>query len=249
MRLRLRTKRPTPWSDYRNNTRHGWAIPFVAIEWLCEWVAHFLSNWSFLDILDYVRSLGIIVVVVFYFYQSNDRVTVRHYQAWQVINTAQGKGGNGGRVEALEELNLDRVPLVGVDVSGAFLQGLHLEKGNLARSNLNAADVRDADLRSTDFRDSDLRSANFRGCRCVKVSFKGSALDGADLWGADLSGADLTDATLADADLRDANLLGIDWKHIKSLKMTNIANVRNPPEGFVSWALHEGAVQDDSDSQ
>ena len=221
----------------------------MAVEWLCEWIAYFLSNWTFLQILDYVRGFGVIVIVVFYFYDSGNRVKQRHYQAWQVINTAQGKGGNGGRIEALEELNEDHVPLVGVDASGAFLQGLQLEKGDLARATLNAADVRNAIVVSSDLRDADLRSANFRECDCVRTSFRGAMLDEADFWGADLSGVDLTEASLVNTDLRNTNLLGIKWKGIKTLKMADIAGARNAPDGFVAWALRNGAIRSSSDSE
>jgi hypothetical protein len=221
----------------------------MAVEWLCEWIAYFLSNWTFLQILDYVRGFGVIVIVVFYFYDSGNRVKQRHYQAWQVINTAQGKGGNGGRIEALEELNEDHVSLVGVDVSGAFLQGLHLEKGDLARAILNAADVRNAIVVSSDLRDADLRFANFRECDCVRTSFRGAMLDEADFLGANLSGVDLTEASLVNTDLRNTNLLGIKWKGIKTLKMADIAGARNAPDGFVAWALRNGAIRSSSDSE
>jgi hypothetical protein len=120
MRLHLRTKRPIPWSQSKKSIKHAWTIPFMAVEWLCEWIAYFLSNWTFLQILDYVRGFGVIVIVVFYFYDSGNRVKQRHYQAWQVINTAQGKGGNGGRIEALEELNEDHVSLRAIS-HGQFL--------------------------------------------------------------------------------------------------------------------------------
>ncbi len=39
------------------------------------------------------------MAVIFYFSESGDRLKQKHYQAWQVINTAQGKGGSGGRIE------------------------------------------------------------------------------------------------------------------------------------------------------
>jgi uncharacterized protein YjbI with pentapeptide repeats len=221
----------------------------MAVEWLCEWIAYFLSNWTFLQILDYIRGFSVIVIVLFYFYDSGNRVKQRHYQAWQVINTAQGKGGNGGRIEALEELNEDHVSLVGVDVSGAFLQGLHLEKGDLARATLNAADLRNAIVVSSDFRDADLRFANFRECDCVRTSFRGAMLDEADFWGADLSGVDLTEASLVNTDLRNTNLLGIKWKGVKTLKMADIAGARNAPDGFVAWALRNGAIRSSSDSE
>ncbi len=101
-----------------------WLIPFVALEWIFEWTAFALSNWSFLEVLEYLGTFSVLIAVIFYFSESGDRIKQRHYQAWQVINTAQGKGGSGGRIEALQELNADKVPLVGVDVSSAFLQGL-----------------------------------------------------------------------------------------------------------------------------
>jgi hypothetical protein len=83
-------------------------------------LAYLLSNWKFLEVLEYIGSLSVLVAVLFYFSGSGDRTKQKHYQAWQVINTAQGKGGSGGRVAALQELNADGVPLVGVDLSGAF---------------------------------------------------------------------------------------------------------------------------------
>jgi hypothetical protein len=68
----------------------------VAVEWLCEWIAFLLSNWTLLQILDYVRGFGVIIVVVFFFYQSSDRVKLRHYQAWQVITLRKGRVGTEG---------------------------------------------------------------------------------------------------------------------------------------------------------
>src|SRR5713226_7641755 len=225
--------RPAPWSEARRNVKHKWALPFAALEWSLEWLAYRLSNWKFLHVVNYLRSFGIIVAVAFYFSESGDRLKQKHYQAWQVINTAQGKGGNGGRLDALQELNEDRVPLVGVDVSGAFLQGLHLEKANLARANFNSADVRNAVLVSIDFSDADLRSANFRDSSLHNAWFRNAALDDTDFSAADLSGADLSGASLNSADLRNANLRGIDWQHIANIKGANIAGVKEPPEGFV----------------
>lgn len=117
-------KRPDSWKVLRARIRHGWAVPFRAFEWVWEWVAFGLSNWRFLEVLEYLGRFSILVGVIFYFSESGDRIKQRHYQAWQVINTAQSKGGSGGRIEALQELNQDKVSLVGVDVSSAFLQGL-----------------------------------------------------------------------------------------------------------------------------
>src|ERR1700747_124471 len=160
MRLHLRQSRPEPWSESKKNIKRKWTTPFFATEWVFEWCAFYLSNWTFLHVIDYLRSFGIIVAVIFYFSESGDRLKQKHYQAWQVINTAQGKGGNGGRLDALQELNEDRVPLVGVDVSGAFLQGIVLKKANLSRANFAGADVRDAEMHGAALENASSRSGN-----------------------------------------------------------------------------------------
>src|SRR5579883_3266080 len=131
--------RPEPWSVYKKAVRRPWTKPFWMIEYVWEWMAFALGNWAFLEVLQYLSTFSVLVVVIFYFAESGDRRKQKHYQAWQVINTAQGKGGNGGRIDALQELNADKVPLVGVDVSTAFLQGLDLQGANLMRSDFSSA--------------------------------------------------------------------------------------------------------------
>jgi uncharacterized protein YjbI with pentapeptide repeats len=192
-------------------------------------------------------SFSVLLAVIFYFSESGDRIKQRHYQAWQVINTAQGKGGSGGRIEALQELNADRVPLVGVDVSSAFLQGLKLEHANLLRSNFSAADLRGSDLKSADFTMANLRAANFRGSNLEEASFEDAEMNDVDLWRSDLKGAKLDGADLSGADLRFADIRDIEWKQLKSIKDANIAGVKNAPAGFVDWALKNGAVEASSD--
>lgn len=246
MKIHIRKERPAPWPERRKQTRHAWILPFVALEWLWEWIAYALSNWTFLEVLDYLETFSVLIAVIFYFSESGDRVKQRHYQAWQVVNTSQGKGGSGGRIEALQELNEDRVALVGVDVSGAFLQGVRLERAKLLRANFSSADVRDGKFPSADFTFADLRSANFRQSNLQQASFQGANLDESDLTGADLAEADLSEASLADADLTNADLRGVRWEHITSMKNTNIFAVRNAPQGFVKWALEHGARQQDA---
>jgi hypothetical protein len=247
MRVRLHRKRPEPWNVRRQGLKRGWTVPLWAFEWFCEWIAFVLSNWSFLEVLEYLSSFGVLIAVIFYFGESGDRLKQKHYQAWQVINTAQGKGGNGGRIEALQELNADGISLVGVDVSGAFLQGIRLQRASLARSNFSAADLRDCDLSFADLSDADLR-ANLRHCILRSVNMEHADLTEADLFGADLTGADLSRATLASADLRNTNLASLKWSDTLNLKNANIFGVKNAPEGFVAYALKGGAIQKESDN-
>ncbi|MGA9585155.1 MAG: pentapeptide repeat-containing protein [Terracidiphilus sp.] len=237
------TRRPEDWKTVRAGTKYRWLLPFRTFEWFCEWAAFGLSRWSFLEALEYISSLSVLVAVIFYFSESGDRVKQRHYQAWQVINTAQGKGGSGGRIEALQELNADKVPLVGVDVSSAFLQGIRLDRAKMLRADLNAADLRGSSLKSADFTYANLRWANFRGSDLEGTILSNADMANADLAGSNLAGAKLDGTNLSSADLRHADLRAIDWKRIAAINQANIAGVKNTPDGFREWALKNGAIE------
>jgi uncharacterized protein YjbI with pentapeptide repeats len=223
--------------------KRGSLLPFIAFEWIWDWIAFVLSRWSFLEVLDYLGRFSILVAVIFYFSESGNRIKQKHYQAWQVINTAQGKGGSGGRIEALQELNADEVPLVGVDVSSAFLQGLTLERANLLRADFSGADLRHSDLKSADFTNANLHFANFRESNLEDASFQSADMTNADFWGSNLAGARLDNADVSDADLRFADLRNAQWRQLRKITGANIAGVKDAPEGFVEWALKNGAVQ------
>ena len=241
MRIHVRKERPAAWAIRRKETKHSWTLPFVALECMWEWMAYALSNWSFLEVLDYLETFSVLIAVIFYFSESGDRVKQRHYQAWQVVNTSQGKGGSGGRIEALQELNADGVALVGVDVSGAFLQGVRLEKARLLRANLSSADVRDGKFPAADLTYANLQWTNFQRSNLSQVSFQGANMDDCDLTGADLTGADLSGTSLADAELSHADLRAVRWEQIANVKNANLFGVKNAPQGFEEWAMKHGA--------
>ena len=104
MLVREEKKRPPTWQQRRQRVRRRWTLPFHAIEWSFDWTAYGLSQWAFLEVLEYLGIFSVLVAVIFYFTESGDRRKQKHYHAWQVINTAQGKSGSGGRIEALQEL-------------------------------------------------------------------------------------------------------------------------------------------------
>jgi len=248
MILHERRKRPEPWQVQRAAWRHSWLVPVLAIEWVFDWIAFVLSRWSFLEVLEYLGSFSVLIAVIFYFSESGDRLKQKHYQAWQVINTAQGKGGSGGRIEALQELNEDGVPLVGVDVAGAFLQGIRLPKARLIRADLSAVDARNGDFHAADFMGANLHSGNFRGSDLSGSNLQDADLGEGDFCSANLGGVILDGATLDAADLGNADLGQLKWKKIKSLTGASIRQVRNPPDGFIPWALQHGAVTTESQS-
>jgi hypothetical protein len=224
-------------------------LPFIAVEWVWEWIAYWLSGWAFLDVLEYVERLGILVAIIFYFAESGSRTKQRHYQAWQVINTAQGKGGSGGRIEALEELLHDKVSLIGLDVSDAYLFGVRLHGARLNRSNFHGVDARNGSFEKAKMEFSNFTSANVRGVNFTKADLRNADLKDADLKGANLSEADLEETDFSRADLRNVDLNGTKWRGIRAIKLANVYGIRNPPDGFISWALSQGAVAIKADDE
>ena len=242
MLLRIKHDPPGPWQSYCAG-KPAWMRPLLAIEWPFAWLAYALSRWSFLEVLEYLGSFSVLVAVIFYFSESGDRLKQKHYQAWQVINTAQHMCGSGGRIEALSELNADGVPLVGVDVSKAFLQGVQLPSARLLRADFSNADVRNSNLSSADLSYASLSGGNFRNSDLQRASLLSADLTDADFCGARFNGADLSEATLDSADLGNADISSVSWQKIRSIKKTNLAGVKNSPDGFLEWALRNGAVQ------
>jgi uncharacterized protein YjbI with pentapeptide repeats len=242
-------RRPEPCKSRLQRAKYKWLQPFLALEWLWDWLSYLLGNWAFLEVIEYLGTFSILFGVILYFAESGNREKQKHYQAWQVINTAQGKGGSGGRTEALQELAADHIDLVGVDVSDAFLQGVRLSGANLARANLRGADVRAGVFDRADLEYADLTSANIRGGSLAKANLQYAVFTDGDLNGCNLSEADCEDTVFTRADLRNCELKNLKWKGIKDLRLANVFGVKDAPEGFMSWAMQHGAVAIESDAE
>ena len=249
MLVRDEYPRPRPWEEHRTAIVRPWTAPLHRIDWWLRWLAHYLSRWALLEVLEYLGTFSVLIAVIFYFAESGDRKKQKHYQAWQVINTAQGKGGSGGRIEALQELNQDHVPLVGVDVSDAALQGVRLRKANLLRCTVASADLRDSILAFANMEFCNMKSANLRHADLRNAILRSVDMSDTDLTEANLAGADLAGANLANADLSSAELKKVRWQGIRSIEQANIYGVRNAPVGFIDWALAHHAVSKAEGSQ
>jgi Pentapeptide repeats (8 copies) len=154
-----------------------------------------------------------------------------NYQAWQVVNTAQGKGGSGGRIDALQDLTRNEVSLAGVRLDGAWLEGL---------------DIPGADLRRASLTGANLRGAVLRGANLELADLSGADLTGADLSHASLKAAKLSQAVLTTADVSGADLTGLrGWDSVASVSYLNIEGVRHAPRGFGPSMLERGAVEGD----
>jgi uncharacterized protein YjbI with pentapeptide repeats len=159
-------------------------------------------------VFDNLESIALGSAGIIFLLETQDRQKRERYEAWQVINSALGKPGNGGRVQALEDLNNNGVDLEGVAAPKADLSGINLSGGKLKRANFRGAQLNNANFKETDLGFSNLSKADL-----TDVDFQGTGLVRANLEGADLRNAKLQNsllmhANLTGAYLNDANLQG-----------------------------------------
>jgi hypothetical protein len=82
MILRQQRSRPLPWSTYIGRARRKATVPFFALEWFWEWLAFLLSNWMFVEVVEYAGTLSLLIAVFLYFHDADNRTKQRHFQAW-----------------------------------------------------------------------------------------------------------------------------------------------------------------------
>jgi len=236
-------KPPESWEQFRDRVKTHWARHFLYLDWCFAQLAWRLSRWSLLKVLAYAETFSVLVALIVWVAEAGERKQQKHYQAWQVINTAQGKGGSGGRLDALEQLNDDHVALVGVDVNQAYLRNIHLERADLRRATFVSCDLRSSHFRRAGLQDTTFTSANLRDAEFRGADLSDATLIDADLTDADFRGAKVPGVTFNRADLRGADLSGITYWRKASVRLANIYGVKNPPDGFVKWATEHGAVE------
>lgn len=195
------------------------AAPFVWIEKkVMEPISAWLGDLEFLNVLEYIGKLGILAVVILWLWTIPDRDRQSHYEAWQVITSAEGQGGTGGRIEALEHLYKAEQSLVGLTADNAFLKGIDLCDrwcavfGSIGllpdewAARLDSASLQEADLTEADLREVSLWRARLRGAALRDADLRGSNLTYADLREAYLPNTNLQDALLSTANLGEATL-------------------------------------------
>lgn len=199
--------------------------PFAQLETLMEGLVSLLKRWALIELIQIFATLWIAVGAFQYVMGRKEAERARrrssHYAAWQVVNSAQGKGGSGGRVDALEDLARDSVSLAGVHLDDAWLYKIQLPgadlqqakfinanlvMANLRRAILSSADLRQALLSGADLDSAFLDGAKLDSAQLHSVHFQGAQLHSAKLRHANLVAADLQGAQLQNADLQGADL-------------------------------------------
>ncbi|MGV6839253.1 MAG: pentapeptide repeat-containing protein [Planktomarina sp.] len=158
-----------------------------------------------------MATFGSVLFSVFvYLKEAEDRQSDAIARAWSLLTTPAV--GNSGKIEALEYLYSQNIPLTGIDLSCATMGGAEnwdAEKHEcetptfLRRVNLAAKNDRWVDLSGAHLQGADLTGANLR-----RANLFAADLQGTNLWNANLQGADLRTANLQKADLRFINLQG-----------------------------------------
>ncbi|HET7460424.1 MAG TPA: pentapeptide repeat-containing protein, partial [Longimicrobium sp.] len=195
-----------------------------------------------------------------YFAGEGDRLRTKHYQAWQVIALANGRGGDGGRRQALQDLQEDGIALRGIEIPGAILDSLQLPGAGMKRANLRDAILTNATLTGakfgratltrTRFVSSSMQAGDLSFARADSAVFNGTALCTALMIATDLRGAQFVGARLDGVNFRGADLRGARFGSLAdatgiTFRDANVAGMR-APDTFIRAALANGAVVMDS---
>jgi hypothetical protein len=209
------------------------------------------DKYARLRILRYVVILIIVAIIIFNWTKVTDS---EGYHSFRLINNAYGQSERGGDRQALNnEPNLASIVYMAVNFSGDHLEGRDLSMKTFTLTAFHGAQLQKASLRYsafvvTDFSGAQLQNADMSGAAFVLSNFSGAQLQNANLSGTQFrlalfAGAQMQGVNLEGADLAFANIRGINnWRQIRSIKNANIYKIKNPPEGFVEWAMQNGAV-------
>ncbi|MDJ0579375.1 pentapeptide repeat-containing protein [Crocosphaera sp.] len=189
-----------------------------------EFLANFFRNAALIDVLERIGEFSIIIGLLFWFTGCEERKQQKHYQAWNIINTAQTEKNPGntngqefktagaGRRNAIQDLYQDEVSLAYLDVAGVDLSkiklGEHKKWWFTIKADLKYANLSSTNLLQANLNGADLKYANLSQTELVEIANKDKQviLDNADMSWADISETDLTGIKLSNVILTNANL-------------------------------------------
>ncbi|MEO1341014.1 MAG: pentapeptide repeat-containing protein [Cyanobacteria bacterium J06635_13] len=178
-------------------------------------------------LLNIVEGFSILVAVWLFFLEAPERDKQAHYEAWKTIDSAHGLRNSYARLQALQDLNSDRVPLRGFNAPEADLRGIDLSGADLSNAYLSGADPSNANLSN-----ADLSHANL-----VETKLNNANLSNSLLTGADISYADLIEADLQSVDFVGANIIGA------NLVRSNLAQAYFGDVNFNQCRLNDANLQ------
>ncbi|MEI7843125.1 MAG: pentapeptide repeat-containing protein [Gallionellaceae bacterium] len=113
----------------------------------------------------------------------------------------------------------------GIDLEGAMLSGIALNQ--------------------IDFHETYLPEANMQEASLFGCDFTNAQLDHANLMRADLTETIFSPISLLGTNLMFANMQSVKgWNKVTAITLANIHGIKNAPDGFRSWAITHGAVDE-----
>lgn len=223
----LRSEEPI---DPYPKTKNWWNIPTIWSKWALQLPTK--KKWALLrkGAVKLIQS-GIVITVVIalgrYFTEGPQRQKQAHYQAWMVVNSALGQNSSGGRIQALQDLNKDRVSLQGLKAPEANLEGIKLQKAQLGGANLEKAWINKANLSGSNLNGAWLKDTNLSETDLSRASLIGANLSGANLTKASLDGSDLKYSDLKGTNFNGVNLHETYLKEVKNLTSEQVKAAKN----------------------
>ena len=189
-------ERPMSWEDWK--WLHRWPR-LASIEWALEWLVYWCRGLAIFEVLEFVGRASVLIAAITWIFEAGERdkarmneIKQKHYRAWELINSARGSSGDGGRRYALQDLNEDKV-----DLSAAPLAKAYLNEVRLPNAKMSGADLSGANLYRTDLRGANLLVADLSRAKLQEAKLQEANLSLADLDEADLSRANLSRAAQA----------------------------------------------------
>ncbi len=174
---------------------------------------NWLEKQAIFPILDKLGKLSILVAILStaISYQADRKNTIkaRHFQAWQVINTATGQTGSGGRELAIRDLIKDDVPMAGINIENAWLQYADLSNGDFNNSNF-----KNTRISGVEFMKANFTYAKFTNSVLIDIDFSDAVLEGVDF-----TNTQMFRLNLSGANLNKAVLIGVKGLTCEQLKM------------------------------
>jgi uncharacterized protein YjbI with pentapeptide repeats len=205
-----KTEAPPSWKQRKACIKRRWTLPFQRIEWACEWFSYRMSQWAFIEVLEYAGKLAVLVTAISYVFGGQQRKQIaedarksRHYVAWQTLNSAYGKPGNAGREDALVELNRDGVSLNAVNLGGGARFSASLI---LTNAEMMFAVFPDAAFEFPNFKRANIASSAFLRSTCLGGIFKKTDLSDSSMFMAEFYMCDFQEAKLFNSHLTNTAL-------------------------------------------
>ena len=168
-------------------------------------------------IIDTLEPLSIILAVLLFIKEIPERKRQFQYQAWSIIDNATGLENSQARIIALEDLCDDGISLEEINLSKAKLNGIEMNGINLSNANLSEAQLVNAELFYANLTNVDLNHSNCTGIVLYKSNLGFANLNHANCSSgnfskANLMFADFSDGNFSGANFAQANLKGVNFK-------------------------------------